>query len=152
MAMTCWAFAQILTEPKDLPYHRPMSLSRPLSAPLCTGSPVVPQGSPFASHNQGRLLPLSLDRALAHTVDSFSCNSGSSARRQAAASEGRIMSFFLTVLGLVMVLEGMPYFAFPERIKSWLAYISTLPAGRLRLVGFAAMAVGMGLVYLGQHG
>jgi uncharacterized protein YjeT (DUF2065 family) len=62
------------------------------------------------------------------------------------------MSFFLTVLGLVMILEGMPYFAFPERIKSWLAYISTLPAGRLRLVGFAAMAVGMGLVYLGQHG
>jgi hypothetical protein len=46
----------------------------------------------------------------------------------------------------------MPYFAFPERIKSWLAYMSTLPAGRLRLVGSAAMAVGMGLVYLGQHG
>ncbi|HVO83654.1 MAG TPA: DUF2065 domain-containing protein [Syntrophobacteria bacterium] len=63
-----------------------------------------------------------------------------------------MMSFFLTVLGLVMILEGMPYFAFPERIKSWLAYISTLPAGRLRLVGFAAMAVGMGLVYIGQHG
>jgi uncharacterized protein YjeT (DUF2065 family) len=72
--------------------------------------------------------------------------------RFAAAGEGEIMSFFLTVLGLVMILEGMPYFAFPERIKYWLAYLSTMPAGRLRLVGFAAMVVGMGLVYLGRHG
>ncbi|MBW1981952.1 MAG: DUF2065 domain-containing protein [Deltaproteobacteria bacterium] len=60
--------------------------------------------------------------------------------------------FFLCVIGMVMIFEGLPYFAFPEKIKSWLLRISELPAGQLRLFGFGAMCIGMGLVYLGSPG
>ena len=61
------------------------------------------------------------------------------------------MKFFLCVLGMVMILEGLPYFAFPERIKLWLVRVSEMPAGHLRLFGFTAMCIGMVLVYLGKQ-
>lgn len=61
------------------------------------------------------------------------------------------MKFFLSVLGMVMIIEGLPYFAFPERIKVWLVRVSEMPAVHLRAFGFLAMCVGMVLVYLGQQ-
>jgi uncharacterized protein YjeT (DUF2065 family) len=61
------------------------------------------------------------------------------------------MKFFLSVLGMVMILEGLPYFAFPEGIKKWLVRVSEMPAAHLRTFGFTAMCVGIFLVYLGQR-
>ena len=61
------------------------------------------------------------------------------------------MKFFISVIGMVMILEGLPYFAFPEKIKIWLVKVSEMPAGQLRMFGFLAMCVGMILVYLGQQ-
>ena len=64
---------------------------------------------------------------------------------------GNGMKFLLTVIGMVMIVEGLPYFAFPERIKEWLARLSEMEAGHLRAFGFTAMCVGMVLVYFGQR-
>jgi hypothetical protein len=33
------------------------------------------------------------------------------------------MKYFLCVLGMVLILEGLPYFAFPEKIKAYLMKI-----------------------------
>ena len=60
------------------------------------------------------------------------------------------MKFFLSVLGMVMIVEGLPYFAFPEKIKAWLVKVSEIPAIQLRTFGFLAICIGMLLVYLGQ--
>jgi len=60
------------------------------------------------------------------------------------------MKFFLTVVGMVLIVEGLPYFAFPEKIKGWLIKVSEIPAAQLRAFGFLAMCLGMALVYLGQ--
>ena len=60
------------------------------------------------------------------------------------------MKFLLSVVGMVLIVEGLPYFAFPEKIKAWLIKVSTIPAGQLRTFGFLAMCIGMALVYLGQ--
>ena len=60
------------------------------------------------------------------------------------------MKFFLSVLGMVLIVEGLPYFAFPEKIKAWLVKVSEIPATQLRTFGFLAICVGMVLVYLGQ--
>ena len=60
------------------------------------------------------------------------------------------MKFFLSVLGMVMIVEGLPYFAFPERIKSWLIRVSEMEAVHLRAFGFMAMCVGMALIYLSR--
>ena len=66
-------------------------------------------------------------------------------------SLGFIMKFFLSVLGMVMILEGLPYFAFPEGMKRWLVKVSEMEASHLRTFGLIAMCVGMVLVYLGQR-
>jgi len=60
----------------------------------------------------------------------------------------RAMKFFLCMLGLVLVLEGLPYFAFPDKMKLWMAKIQETPPSRLRVMGFAAMVAGLLLVYL----
>jgi len=60
------------------------------------------------------------------------------------------MKFFLSVVGMVLIVEGLPYFAFPEKIKGWLIKVSEIPATQLRAFGLLAMCLGMALVYLGQ--
>ncbi len=62
-----------------------------------------------------------------------------------------MMEFFLCVVGMVMIVEGLPYFAFPEKIKGWVLRISEMPEGALRRFGFILMLVGLGLVYIGRH-
>lgn len=61
------------------------------------------------------------------------------------------MNFFLCVIGMVMILEGLPYFAFPEKIKMFIIKIAETPDQSLRLVGFLLMLSGLCLVYLGKR-
>jgi uncharacterized protein len=61
------------------------------------------------------------------------------------------VNLLLCVLGLVLVIEGLPYFAFPNRMKIWLLQILEMPDSSLRRVGFAAMLIGLVLVYLGRR-
>ena len=60
------------------------------------------------------------------------------------------MEFFLCVLGMVMVIEGLPYFAFPERMRFWLQKIVEMPDETLRKFGFIIMLIGLFIVYLGK--
>ena len=60
------------------------------------------------------------------------------------------MNFFLSVLGMVMVVEGLPYFAFPEKMKFWVQKILEMPDSTLRKFGFVLMLTGLGLVYMGK--
>ena len=60
------------------------------------------------------------------------------------------MDFFLCVIGMVMILEGLPYFAFPNRMKEWVSKIVELPDNALRRLGTVLRGVGLFLVYLGR--
>lgn len=60
------------------------------------------------------------------------------------------MRYFLCVLGMVMILEGLPYFAFPDKMKPWLQKLLEIPDGSLRRMGFGLMVVGLILVYAGR--
>ena len=60
------------------------------------------------------------------------------------------MKYFLCVLGMVFIVEGIPYFAFPEKLKIYLARMLELPDASLRIMGLAAMVVGLVLVYFGN--
>ena len=57
--------------------------------------------------------------------------------------------FFLCVVGMVLVLEGLPYFAFPEKLKSLYVKIQEASDTNLRMLGFLAMVIGLLFVYLG---
>jgi uncharacterized protein YjeT (DUF2065 family) len=61
------------------------------------------------------------------------------------------MKFFLCVIGMVMVIEGLPYFAFPEKMKFWIGKILELPDGSLRKFGFVLMLTGLFLIYMGKR-
>jgi uncharacterized protein YjeT (DUF2065 family) len=60
------------------------------------------------------------------------------------------MAYFLCVLGMVMIVEGLPYFAAPSRMKAWIEKLIQLPDSTLRLTGFFLMAAGLGLIYVGR--
>lgn len=61
------------------------------------------------------------------------------------------MDFFLCVLGMVMVIEGLPYFAVPDRMKVWVQKVLEIPESSLRRFGFVLMIAGLALVYLGRR-
>lgn len=61
------------------------------------------------------------------------------------------MKFFLVVIGMVMIIEGVPYFAFPQRMKAWIHKVLELPERSLRTFGFLLMMVGLAMVYLGKR-
>jgi uncharacterized protein YjeT (DUF2065 family) len=61
------------------------------------------------------------------------------------------MSFFLSVLGLILILEGLPYFAFPEKMKAWLEKIPQMPVHNLRIFGISAIILGLVLIYIAQR-
>ncbi len=61
------------------------------------------------------------------------------------------MDYFLSVIGLVMIIEGLPYFAFPDKMKDMVHRILEMPDGALRGFGFVLMAGGLFLVYLGRR-
>ena len=60
------------------------------------------------------------------------------------------MEFFLCVLGMVMIVEGLPYFAFPDNMRQWVQRMMAIPTAALRKFGLVLMLVGLFLVYLGR--
>jgi uncharacterized protein len=59
------------------------------------------------------------------------------------------LKYFLCVIGMVLVLEGIPYFAFPEKVKLLYQKIQEIAEVNLRILGFLAMVFGLLLVYFG---
>lgn len=60
------------------------------------------------------------------------------------------MEFFLSVIGMVMIVEGLPYFAFPRKMKTWVKIIINSPEGSLRRFGLVLMVLGLSLIYIGR--
>ncbi len=60
------------------------------------------------------------------------------------------MKFFLCVIGMVMIVEGLPYFAFPEKMKEIILTVTQLPENSLRRFGAVLMLLGLGVVYFGN--
>lgn len=56
----------------------------------------------------------------------------------------------LYALGLAMILEGMPYFLWSEKMPEYLRYLSERPPAVLRKLGLAAMGAGLLFLFLGQ--
>lgn len=61
------------------------------------------------------------------------------------------MKLFVTLIGLILVIEGIPYALSPEGMQKWLREVATMPPGLLRAIGLAAMALGLLLCYLTQR-
>jgi len=62
------------------------------------------------------------------------------------------MEYFLAVLGMVLVIEGMPYFGFPDKMKAFMRYVQEQDDTTLRIVGGITIAIGVLIVYLAREG
>jgi uncharacterized protein YjeT (DUF2065 family) len=60
------------------------------------------------------------------------------------------MKLLITLIGLIFVLEGLPYAASPESMQRWLRQILEMSPPQLRRIGLVAMVFGFFLCYLGQ--
>ena len=58
------------------------------------------------------------------------------------------MKYFLSVIGMVMIVEGLPYFAFPDQLKNFLTKMSEIPSNQLRMMGFFLMLLGLCVLYI----
>jgi hypothetical protein len=54
-------------------------------------------------------------------------------------------------MGMVFIVEGLPYLVFPEKLKIYLIKISTLPYKTLRAIGISAILLGLVLLYFGRR-
>lgn len=61
------------------------------------------------------------------------------------------MKLLVTLVGLILVLEGLPYAAFPEPMQRWLGQMAIMPPRVLRVVGLLAIGAGLLLCYLTQR-
>ena len=61
------------------------------------------------------------------------------------------MAYFLCVLGLVLVFEGLPYFISPELVKRLAQQLSGLPARQMRGLGLVMALAGLGLIWCGRR-
>jgi uncharacterized protein YjeT (DUF2065 family) len=60
------------------------------------------------------------------------------------------MEFFLCVLGMVMIVEGIPYFGFPDKMKGFMRIILEQEDSALRIMGGSLMLLGLILIFLAR--
>jgi uncharacterized protein len=59
-----------------------------------------------------------------------------------------VMKFFFCVMGMVMMVEGLPYFAFPGKMKAVVYTLLSMEEPVLRRLGLGLMLAGLFIVYL----
>lgn len=59
-------------------------------------------------------------------------------------------SLLMMALGLAFVIEGAPYFLFPDRLGVLLRQLERVGPRALRLLGFMIMMTGLALLLLGR--
>ena len=62
------------------------------------------------------------------------------------------MEYFICVLGMVFVIEGLPYFGFPDQMKRLMSVMQEQDDSTLRILGAAFMFLGAFLVFIARHG
>lgn len=58
------------------------------------------------------------------------------------------MQDFLAAIGLVLVIEGLVYGGFPTLARKLATEVLSMPENALRIGGLAAIAIGVGVVWL----
>ena len=60
------------------------------------------------------------------------------------------MQDFLTAIGLVLVVEGVVYGGMPGLARRLATEVRSMPESALRVAGLAAVAIGVGVVWLAR--
>jgi hypothetical protein len=60
------------------------------------------------------------------------------------------MKLLMLLVGLILILEGLPYVAAPEAMQEWLKKLSAIAPSQLRSMGLLAMAIGLSIIFIIQ--
>lgn len=60
------------------------------------------------------------------------------------------MDFFIALLGMMCILEALPYVIAPEAMQRWLRQLIALPPEYLRIAGIAIMILGLIICWLSR--
>ncbi|MDK9707871.1 MAG: DUF2065 domain-containing protein [Desulforhopalus sp.] len=60
------------------------------------------------------------------------------------------MKLLTLLVGLILIIEGLPYVAAPEKMQIWLKKLSEINPGQLRAVGLIAMLFGLIICFIVQ--
>ncbi len=63
----------------------------------------------------------------------------------------RGLEFFLCVIGMVMIIEGLPYFAAPEMMKEVIRRLEEQEDLTLRVLGGVLILAGLAVVFLARR-
>jgi uncharacterized protein YjeT (DUF2065 family) len=58
------------------------------------------------------------------------------------------MKLLFTLVGLIFILEGLPYLTFPEAMQRWLQQLMEMKPAQLRMVGLFAVGLGLLICYV----
>jgi uncharacterized protein YjeT (DUF2065 family) len=58
------------------------------------------------------------------------------------------MKLLFTLVGLIFILEGLPYLTFPEAMQRWLQQLMEMKPMQLRMVGLFAVGLGLLICYV----
>ena len=61
------------------------------------------------------------------------------------------MKLLVALVGLILVLEGLPYAVAPEKMQKWLKQVLKAEPAVLRILGSVAILIGLLLCYLAQR-
>ncbi|HID70077.1 MAG TPA: DUF2065 domain-containing protein [Desulfobacterales bacterium] len=61
------------------------------------------------------------------------------------------MKILILLVGMVLILEGIPYVASPESMRDWLKKISEMKAEHLRMLGLLSMSSGLAICWFVQR-
>lgn len=60
------------------------------------------------------------------------------------------MEFFLCILGMVLVVEGLPYFGFPDKMKALMKVMREQDDATLRMMGGSLMLLGLIILFVAR--
>jgi uncharacterized protein YjeT (DUF2065 family) len=58
------------------------------------------------------------------------------------------MKLLITLIGLVFILEGLPYLTFPEAMQKWLRQLIEMRPAQVRIVGLLAVSLGLLICFI----
>lgn len=58
------------------------------------------------------------------------------------------LKLILLLFGAVLVIEGIPYFIAPEKVKFFLVKISEIDNKKLRIIGSLMIIIGLIIIYI----
>jgi uncharacterized protein len=62
------------------------------------------------------------------------------------------MEYFLCVVGMVMVVEGLPYFGFPDKMRQFIRFVEEQDDSTLRIMGGVLMFSGLLILFIARRG